>query len=146
MTMPVTTPGPDELPIKTEGDIVAARRTIRDAAAALGFGQTDVARIVTASSELARNVFRYAGEGLMRWKRVDEADRLALEVQFVDHGPGIPDLDLAMREGYSTGGGMGMGLPGARRLVDEMEIQSSAGKGTTVTLRKWRRNDQPKRG
>ena len=132
-------PSPDEVAIKTEGDIISARRTIRDAATALGFGQTDVARIVTASSELARNVFRYAGEGLMRWKAVDQGDRVAIEVQFVDHGPGIADLGMAMSEGYSTGGGMGMGLPGAKRLVDEFDVQSAAGQGTTVTLRKWRR-------
>ena len=134
-----------ETPIKTEGDIVAARRTIRDAATGLGFGQTDVARIVTAASELARNVYRYAGEGVMRWKSVDGVGRIGLEVTFVDHGPGIPDITRAMQEGYSTGGGMGMGLPGAKRLVDELEVQSAAGEGTTVTLRKWRRNDQDKR-
>ncbi len=138
MTMP-TTQSSDEIPIQTEGDIVAARRAIRDAATALGFGQTDVARIVTASSELARNVYRYAGEGLMRWKAMDLGDRVAIEVQFVDHGPGIADLSMAMSEGYSTGGGMGMGLPGAKRLVDEFDVQSAAGQGTTVTLRKWRR-------
>ncbi len=138
MTVPAATHGPDEVAIETEGDIVAARRAIRDAATALGFGQTDVARIVTASSELARNVFRYAGEGLMRWKAVDQGDRVAIEVQFVDRGPGIPDLALAMTEGYSTGGGMGMGLPGAKRLMDEMDVQS-AGQGTTITMRKWRR-------
>ena len=135
----MTSPSPDEVAIKTEGDIISARRTIRDAATALGFGQTDVARIVTASSELARNVFRYAGEGLMRWKAVDQGDRVAIEVQFVDHGPGIADVGMAMSEGYSTGGGMGMGLPGAKRLVDEFDVQSAAGQGTTVTLRKWRR-------
>ena len=139
MTMPLSTQGPDERPIKTEGDIVAARRTIRDAAAAIGFGQTDVARIVTASSELARNVFRYAGEGTMRWKGLAQSDRVGIEVVFADHGPGIPDIAMAMREGYSTGGGMGMGLPGAKRLMDEMEIQSAAGEGTRVTLRKWLR-------
>jgi serine/threonine-protein kinase RsbT len=139
--MPSTSQGSDEVPIKTEGDIVVARRAIRDAATALGFGQTDVARIVTASSELARNVFRYAGEGLMRWKAMDQGERVALEIQFIDHGPGIADIGLAMKEGYSSGGGMGMGLPGAKRLVDELEIQSAAGQGTTVTLRKWRRND-----
>jgi serine/threonine-protein kinase RsbT len=134
-----------QIPIKTEGDIVAARRTIRDAAAALGFGQTDVARIVTASSELARNVFRYAGEGTMTWKGTDQPGRVGIEIVFADRGPGIPDIAMAMREGYTTGGGMGMGLPGAKRLMDEMEIQSAAGEGTTVTLRKWRKDDTGKR-
>ena len=106
----------------------------------IGFGQTDVTRIVTAASELARNVFKYAGDGVMRWSSIEEGGRIGLEVQFTDHGPGIKDLDLAMQEGYSSGGGLGMGLPGARRLVDEFEIQSAAGQGTSITLRKWRRN------
>ena len=143
--MPTTIRDSDEILIKTEGDIVAARRTIRDAATSLGFGQTDVARIVTASSELARNVFRYAGEGLMRWKALHQGERVAIEIQFIDHGPGIADISLAMKEGYSSGGGMGMGLPGAKRLVDELEIESVIGQGTTVTLRKWRRNEQAER-
>lgn len=143
--MAIPTHGSSEIAIKTEGDIVAARRSIRDAAAALGFGQTDVARIVTASSELARNVFRYAGEGTMRWKGLEQPGRVGIEVVFADRGPGIPDIPRAMSEGYSTGGGMGMGLPGAKRLMDEMEIQSAAGEGTTVTLRKWRKDDTGKR-
>jgi serine/threonine-protein kinase RsbT len=138
VSVPSATQGSNEVAIKTESDIVASRRAIRDAATALGFGQTDVARIVTASSELARNVFRYAGEGLVRWKAVDQGDQVAIEVQFVDHGPGILDIALAMTEGYSTGDGMGMGLPGAKRLMDEMDVQS-AGQGTTITMRKWRR-------
>jgi serine/threonine-protein kinase RsbT len=143
--MAIPTQGSCEIAIKTEGDIVAARRSIREAAAALGFGQTDIARIVTASSELARNVFRYAGEGAMRWKGLEQPGRVGIEVVFADRGPGIPDIAMAMSEGYSTGGGMGMGLPGARRLMDEMEIQSAAGEGTVVTLRKWRKDDAGKR-
>src|SRR6185437_16376968 len=123
-----------EVPIRDEGDIVAARRTVRDAATQLGFTQTDVARIVTAASELARNVFRYAGEGVMRWSRVEKNDRIGIEIQFADQGPGIEDVELAFNEGYSTGGGLGMGLPGARKLSDEMEIESVVGKGTTVTI------------
>ncbi|MBV9742202.1 MAG: anti-sigma regulatory factor [Acidobacteriia bacterium] len=128
-----------ELAIQGESDIVAARRTVRDAAARLGFGVTDVTRIVTAASELARNVFKYAGEGVMRWRYLEEGNRSGLELQFVDQGPGIGDIGRALEEGYSTGGGLGMGLPGARRLMDEMEIQSATGEGTTVTLKKWRR-------
>jgi serine/threonine-protein kinase RsbT len=128
-----------ELDIKTERDILAARHMVRDACTELGFGQTDVTRIVTATSELARNVFKYGGGGVMRWRPVEASERAGIEVQFSDQGPGIRDLDLAMQEGYSTGGGLGMGLPGAKRLVDEFEIQSAAGQGTSVTLRKWRR-------
>lgn len=131
-----------EISIRSEGDIVAARRAVRDTATVLGFSQTDVARIVTAASELARNVFRYAGEGVMQWDKVEKDGRTGIELQFKDNGPGIADIEMALTEGYSTGGGLGMGLPGAKRLSDELEILSSVGQGTTVTLRKWRRNDQ----
>jgi serine/threonine-protein kinase RsbT len=129
-----------ELEIKTERDILAARHAVRDAAAGIGFGQTDVTRIVTAASELARNIFKYAGEGVMRWHALEGVDRHGIELQFIDQGPGIADLELAMQEGYTSGGGLGMGLPGARRLVDDFEIQSAVGEGTRIVLRKWRRN------
>jgi serine/threonine-protein kinase RsbT len=134
------TPSSGELPIRAENDIVAARRVVRDAATQLGFGPTDVTRLVTATSELARNVFKYAGQGIMRWNCVQGDSRVGIEVQFVDEGPGIADINRAMEEGYSTGGGLGLGLPGAKRLVDELAVQSAVGQGTTVTLKKWRRN------
>jgi serine/threonine-protein kinase RsbT len=126
--------------IRDENDIVSARRTVREAATRLGFGQTDVTRIVTAASELARNTFKYAGQGVMRWRRIETGSRFGIELQFVDRGPGIQDIDLAMQDGFSTSGGLGMGLPGARRLMDDLEIKSEPGQGTVVTLRKWRRN------
>jgi serine/threonine-protein kinase RsbT len=129
-----------ELCIKDENDIVVARRTVREAAIQLGFGQTDVTRIVTAASELARNTFKYAGEGVMRWRRIETGSRIGLELQFVDRGPGIQDIDLAMRDGFSTSGGLGMGLPGAGRLMDDLEIESAPGQSTMVTVRKWCRN------
>ena len=129
-----------EIGIKVESDIVVARRTVREAATQIGFSMTDVTRIVTAASELARNIFKYAGEGVMCWRCVESDGRSGLELQFVDHGPGIPDIELALQGGYSTGDGLGMGLPGAKRLMDEMEIQSAVGQGTTVTLKKWRKN------
>jgi serine/threonine-protein kinase RsbT len=132
-------PGAGEIPIKAENDIVAARRTVREAATLAGFTPTDVTRIVTAASELARNVFKYAGEGVMRWNLVNAANRAGIELQFIDRGPGIADVNLAMEGGYSTGGGLGLGLPGAKRLADELEIETAVGKGTTVTLRKWRK-------
>jgi len=136
----VTTSTAGELTIQTETDIVAARRTVREAASQLGFGITDVTRIVTAASELARNVFKYAGEGVMRWRPLEDGGRSGMELQFEDKGPGIANIAQALEEGYSTGGGLGMGLPGARRLMDAMEIQSIVGQGTTVTLKKWRRS------
>jgi len=129
-----------EVNIRTEGDIVVARRTVRDAAAQAGFSVTDVTRIVTAASELARNVFKYAGEGVLRWRQLEENGRVGLELVFVDQGPGIADIQLALQEGYSTGAGLGLGLPGAKRLMDELDIQSAVGRGTTITLKKWRMN------
>jgi serine/threonine-protein kinase RsbT len=128
-----------EVCIKSESDIVAARKIIRDAAIAMGFGVTDVTRIVTAASELTRNVFRYAGSGVMRWRTVNTGEAVGLELTFEDHGPGIPDIKRAMEAGYTTKGGLGLGLPGAKRLMDEMEIKSEVGKGTRVTVKKWRR-------
>ena len=132
-----------ELSINDENDIVSARRAVRDAAIQLGFGQTDVTRIVTAASELARNTFKYAGGGVLRWRRIENGSRVGLELQFVDRGPGIQDIDLVMQDGFSTSGGLGMGLPGARRLMDELELESASGQGTTVTVRKWHRNSIP---
>ena len=128
-----------DIAIKSESDIVAVRRVAREAATKAGFGMTDVTRVVTASSELARNIFHYAGSGTMRWKTLNSGIRFGVEFVFEDQGPGIPNIELAMQEGYTTGGGMGLGLPGTKRLVDEMEIRSSPGKGTIVTIRKWKR-------
>ena len=128
-----------EVQIVDESHIVTVRKTIREAATRLGFGLTDVTRIVTAGSELARNVFHYAGSGVMRWNDVENGDRIGIQLVFEDHGPGIADIAQALEPGYSTSGGVGMGLPGTRRLMDEMEIQSQPGEGTTVTVRKWRR-------
>jgi serine/threonine-protein kinase RsbT len=125
--------------IGSEGDIVTARRVVREAVVAMGFGITDVTRIVTAASELTRNVYRYAGSGVMRWQKVSAAGNVGIELTFEDQGPGIPDIEQALQVGYTTGGGLGMGLPGAKRLMDDMEIRSEVGKGTKVTVKKWLR-------
>lgn len=129
----------EEVRIQSESDIVAVRKAVRDAATRLGFRITDVTRIVTAASELTRNILRCAGSGITRWRTLDTGGSVGIELTFEDKGPGIADVEQAMQEGYSTGGGLGMGLPGTKRLMDEMEIQSEVGKGTTVTVRKWRR-------
>ena len=113
------------------------RRAICDIAKKLGFGITETARIVTAASELSRNVFKYAGAGVMQWRTLTSGENKGVELRFEDRGPGIADVNEAVREGYSTGGGLGMGLPGAKRLMDEMEIDSTVGKGTRVTVWKW---------
>ena len=128
-----------EVRIDSESDIVTARKIVRDAAITTGFGVTDVTRIVTAASELTRNVFRYAGSGVMRWRMVHAGEVVGLELTFEDHGPGIPDIKRAMEVGYTTKGGLGLGLPGAKRLMDEMEVESEVGQGTRVTVKKWRR-------
>jgi len=129
-----------ELTIQTEGDIVVARRTVREVATQLGFSVTDVTRIVTAASELARNVFKYGGGGTMAWCVSEQGKRSGIELKFIDKGPGIADISLALQEGYSTGRGLGLGLPAAKRLMDELDIESQVGAGTTVTLKKWRTN------
>jgi len=128
-----------EIPIATEGDILLARRAVRELAAGIGFSATDVTRIVTAASELARNTFLYGGKGAMHWSRCEVNGREGVELKFVDRGPGIADIKLALQEGYSTGKGLGMGLPGAKRLMDEMDIQSQPGEGTTIVVKKWRK-------
>jgi serine/threonine-protein kinase RsbT len=134
----MSAPSEGELTIRTEGDIVATRHTVREIATEIGFGITDITRIVTAASELARNVYKYGGGGIVRWRRVASPERSGIELQFIDHGPGIPDIARALEVGYSTGRGLGLGLPGAKRMMDELDIQSNPGQGTCVTLKKWR--------
>ena len=123
--------------IDSEGDIVTVRKVVREASATLGFGVTDVTRIVTAASELARNVYHYAGEGIMHWHVITERGGGGLELAFTDEGPGIEDVEQAMTMGFTTRGGLGLGLPGAKRLMDEMTVHSVPGKGTTVRVVKW---------
>ena len=128
--------------IAGEEDIITARGSARDVAKALGFGAVDQSRIATAVSELARNVVRYAtdGRGTTEIRTLEGADgRTGIEITVHDDGPGIADVERALSEGFTSGNGMGMGLPGARRLMDEMEIDSVLGRGTRVTIRKWRR-------
>jgi serine/threonine-protein kinase RsbT len=130
-------PHQSEFRITSENDIVMARKVVREASTALGFGLTDVTRIVTAASELTRNIYHYAKSGVMHWRSLNQGVRVGLELTFEDNGPGIADIEKAMEPGYSTGKGLGMGLPGSKRLMDEMTIESTVGKGTTVIVRKW---------
>ena len=130
-------PHQGEFRITSENDIVMARKVVRYAATTLGFGITDVTRIVTAASELTRNIYHYAKSGVMHWRSLNPGARVALELTFEDNGPGIPDVEKAMEMGFSTGKGLGMGLPGSKRLMDELVIESTVGKGTTVVVRKW---------
>lgn len=126
--------------IRSESDIIAVRKLVREYARTIGFSITDVTRIVTAASELARNVFHYAGSGTMDLETVNTSRGIKLQMIFKDDGPGIENVEQAMEMGYSTHGGMGLGLPGSRRLMDEMEIDTRPGKGTTVRIGKWLSN------
>jgi len=126
---------PKVINIQSDLDIVAARMAARDMAKAMGFGAIDQARIATAISELARNIYLYAGEGTVTVSEVQQGIRKGLQVICEDQGPGIDDINLVMQDGYTTSKGMGMGLPGARRLMDDFEVISIVGEGTTVRIR-----------
>ncbi|MFL5851716.1 MAG: anti-sigma regulatory factor [Solirubrobacteraceae bacterium] len=123
--------------IRSDDDVVAARREARELAASLGFEPTDLTLLATAISEVARNITAYAGEGEIVVSVRYNGGRLGIRVVARDAGPGIDDVDLALRDGYSTGEGLGLGLPGARRLVDEFAIDTAPGRGTVVTMVKW---------
>jgi serine/threonine-protein kinase RsbT len=127
------------VPILNDGDVVKARQMGRELASQLGFSSTELTLIATAISELARNVVIYAGTGEILLQLVNDGERRGLVVVARDKGPGIADLDLALKDGYSTGEGMGLGLPGARRLMDDFAIESEPGHGTVVTTKKWAR-------
>ena len=125
--------------IERESDIVAARQKGRELCAELGFPNTDRTLVATAISEVARNIVRYAQRGEIVLDRTEARGRVGIEVVARDSGPGIADIDLAMRDGFSTGQSLGLGLPGAKRLMDEFELVSAPSAGTTITMRKWLR-------
>jgi len=127
------------IPIERELDVVTARHKGRELAAAVGFSTTDQTLLATAISEVARNIVSYAGRGSISLFEVHESGRRGITIIAQDEGPGIANPDLAMRDGYSTGNSLGLGLPGARRLVDEFELDTQVGAGTRVTLKKWLR-------
>ncbi len=130
---------PKVITIQSDLDIVAARMAARDMAKSMGFGAIDQARIATAISELARNIYLYAGEGTVTVSEVQQGVRKGIEVICEDQGPGIEDISLVMQDGYTTSKGMGMGLPGAKRLMDDFEVISIMNEGTKITCRKWKR-------
>jgi len=125
------------VPISSDADIVIARQQGRALAERIGFTGSSLAVVATAISEVARNIIEYAKRGEIVLKGVNQGGRQGLTVMARDQGPGIPDIALAMQDGYSTAKGLGLGLPGARRLMDEFEIISKVGRGTTVTMKKW---------
>lgn len=125
--------------VATDGDVVTARSEGRAMAERLGFSVTDLTIIATAISEVARNITSYAGTGEIHLQVVTSGTKRGVGVVAVDEGPGIPDLEMALTDGYTTDNGMGLGLPGTRRLMDDFELWSEVGVGTRVTLRKWMR-------
>ena len=127
------------VPIRHESDIIAARREGRTLGASLGFTSGELTVIATAISEVARNIVVYAKIGEIHLSVVEHSGRRALVVVARDEGPGIANIERALTDGYSSGGSLGLGLPGARRLMDEFEIHSEPGKGTTVSMKKWAR-------
>jgi len=124
--------------IQQQGDIAEAAEAARELSAELAMDRTTQYMVATAVSELATNIDRYAGHGFIHMTAINAGGRQGIEIRAVDHGPGIADLESALEENVSTSGSLGIGLPGARRLMDEFEIESDAGKGTLVTMRKWR--------
>jgi serine/threonine-protein kinase RsbT len=133
----------DEIRVKITcpSDIVMARQQGRGLAAKLGFSGSDLTIIATAISEVARNIVEHAGKGGIILKSVEENPRRGIVIIAEDEGPGIPDIARALQDGFSTGKGLGLGLPGTKRLMDEFEISSEVGKGTTICMRKWTRRD-----
>lgn len=128
----------DTSEVRTEEDIVKIRHRVRQWSAELGFSLVDQTKIVTAASELARNAVVYGGGGTVELQVLQDGARKGLRLAFLDRGPGIPNVDLALRDGYTTGSGLGLGLGGARRLVNEFEIDSRPGEGTRVTVTRWK--------
>lgn len=123
--------------IASDDDVVAARQAGRKLAEALGIPRTDLTLVATAISEVARNITTYAGTGEIVVRPVEDDGRRGIEIVARDDGPGIADIERALQDGFTTGGGLGLGLPGARRLMDEFQVASQLGRGTTVTMTKW---------
>ena len=131
------TPTPNVLELRVEADVVTCRQAVRNLARGLRFSLVDQTRMITAASELARNTLVYGGGGEMRWAIVQREARAGLRLEFEDHGQGIPDLALALTDGWTSGGGMGLGLSGSKRLVHDFAIRSVVGEGTCVTITRW---------
>lgn len=124
--------------LRSMDDVIKARQLVRDCAIFQGFSLVDQTKLVTAASELGRNTVIHGGGGEMRLPALNDGSRRGVKAVFMDAGPGIPDVVLAMKDGYTTGGGLGLGLSGSKRLVNEFEIKSQPGKGTTVSIVRWK--------
>jgi serine/threonine-protein kinase RsbT len=127
------------LPLRSDEDVVGLRRHVRERAVAIALSLVDQTKLVTAASELARNTIKYGGGGEVMLDAMEDGFKRGVGLIFLDNGPGIPDLDQALRDGYTTGGGLGLGLGGSKRLVDDFEIDTRPGEGTAVSVVKWKR-------
>jgi serine/threonine-protein kinase RsbT len=134
----MTTSPPETLPIRTSDDVVIVRQQVRARAVQVGLGLVDQTKVVTAASELARNTLDYGGGGAVTLTLIDDGVKRGVRLVFEDHGPGIPDLQLALKDGYTTGNGLGLGLSGAKRLSNEFFVESTVGVGTRVTIARWK--------
>jgi serine/threonine-protein kinase RsbT len=134
----MTTTKSDSLPIRVSDDVVLVRQAVRKWSIEQGFSLVDQTKMITAASELARNTLDYGRGGTVLLESVEKDNRRGLRLTFEDHGPGIADIELALTDGYTTGKGMGMGLSGSRRLVNEFEIESHVGEGTRVRITRWK--------
>ncbi|SCL24067.1 serine/threonine-protein kinase RsbT [Micromonospora nigra] len=130
---------PRAQPVSSDEDVVRVRQLVRTVAVAVRLSLVDQTKVVTAASELARNTLVYGGGGTVEVSVVDNGHKQGVRIVFADTGPGIADLDLALTDGYTTGGGLGLGLSGARRLVDDFDIRTAVGEGTRITVTKWSR-------
>ena len=126
------------MPVRTEVDIVASRQKVRALTQQLKFSLVDQTKMITAASELSRNTVVHGGGGQMRWELLENGVKRGLRLHFEDQGPGIPDMQLALTDGWTSGGGMGLGLPGSKRLVHEFDLKSTPGQGTTVSITRWK--------
>jgi serine/threonine-protein kinase RsbT len=129
---------PETMPVTSSEDVVRVRQKVREWSIAMGFSLVDQTKLVTAASELARNTLDYGGGGVVYLETLDNGRRPGLRLTFEDKGPGIADIELALKDGYTSGGGLGLGLGGAKRLSNEFEIISQPGEGTTVRITKWK--------
>lgn len=126
------------VPLRADEDVVRMRQVLRECLVAIGFSLIEQTKMITAASELGRNTLRYGGGGEAHIEKVTDGGRRGVILSFIDQGPGIEDVDLALKDGYTTGNGMGLGLGGARRLADDFELTTAPGKGTTVRISKWK--------
>lgn len=134
----MTEPKRETIPLRSSNDVVIARQKVRQWATELRFTLVDQTKLVTAASELARNTLDHGKGGSMMIEQIASGSRVGLRLLFEDQGPGIPDIDMALKDGFTTGNGMGLGLGGSKRLVNEFSIDSAPGKGTRITIARWK--------